>query len=182
MKVAALAGRRVDADDAAVERFPLRNVDAVAKEIRSLLLREDVGILVCAAASGADLIALRASISDGRRCRVVLPFDTGTFRRISVEDRPGDWGATFDSVIHSVKAAGDLIVLNLDEHDLEGAFTQTNREIIDEAKRLAEDRAETLAILVWEGQSRGIGDSTAEFGRLAQESGIPRLEIMTMAP
>jgi len=59
--VIALAGRRVDASDAAQKRFPAENASAVKQQIRDFLQSHDARALVCAAACGADILGLGAS-------------------------------------------------------------------------------------------------------------------------
>jgi hypothetical protein len=49
-RVAALAGRRIDASDAKVARFPLSEASRVRRELRELFIREQIEMLVCAAA------------------------------------------------------------------------------------------------------------------------------------
>ena len=56
-QVAALAGRRIDAADAAGARFPLANAEVVRARLQALLRAEQGRALVCSAACGADLIA-----------------------------------------------------------------------------------------------------------------------------
>ena len=56
--ILALAGRRIDSNDADEVRFPLRNVGRVSKEVETLLSEDGVMALVASAACGADLIGL----------------------------------------------------------------------------------------------------------------------------
>ncbi len=60
--VIALAGRRIDAADAAMPRFPLENIPLVRKRLADLLVQERAVALVCSAACGADLIALEEAL------------------------------------------------------------------------------------------------------------------------
>ena len=57
--IVAFAGRRIDAPDAETPRFPLSQVNVVQKKIEELFRRDNVKTLICSAACGADLIALR---------------------------------------------------------------------------------------------------------------------------
>lgn len=187
------AGRRIDAADAAEARFPLKNVDAVARAIRSRL--EDLGAntLVCSAACGADLIALKEAGELGVRRRVVLPFKPARFRRTSVTDRPGtpawDWGAIFDRLIRAASERGDLVIAR-SPADETAAYAATNNGIISEAQKLArevaarsdgeEGRARIVAVVIWEGVSRGVDDLTAEFAAAARKAGIPVEQINTL--
>jgi hypothetical protein len=108
--VIALAGRRVDASDATQKRFPAENASAVKRQIRDFLQSNDASALVCAAACGADILALEAAGELGLRRRIVLPFDKATFRASSVVDRGGDWGERYDRVVSEVEGQGDLFV------------------------------------------------------------------------
>ena len=175
--VAALAGRRIDAKDAKVVQFPLANVPAVKLSLSELLRKEQVGLLICSAASGADLLALDAALDTGIRCRIILPFDPKHFRRTSVVDRPGDWGGLFDRIISLVDGEGGLIVLNGDV-SAECSYQQANEAIIREAVTASNTRP--LAILVWEGRPRAKDDATAEFRRLASAAGMLERIVPTL--
>ena len=71
-RVVALAGRRIDAADAA-NPFSPRQVRGRSRSVAALLRAERIEALVCSAACGADLIALEAAGALGLRRRVVLP-------------------------------------------------------------------------------------------------------------
>jgi hypothetical protein len=178
-QVAALAGRRIDAADAAGARFPLANAEVVRARLQALLRAEQGRALVCSAACGADLIALDVAGALGLRRRVVLPFAPERFRETSVTDRPGDWGPRFDRVIEEVRAEGNLVVLGLDQSD-HGAYAAANQAILDEAQALAGgEPSEVVAIIVWEGRSRGEGDLTEGFATLARARGHAVREVLT---
>ena len=57
--VVALAGRRIDAPGADPPRFPPERVPAVRQRLVDMLAAEQAAVLVCSAACGADLVALR---------------------------------------------------------------------------------------------------------------------------
>jgi hypothetical protein len=176
-RIAALAGRRIDAADAP-PRFPLANVERVGERLEALL-REGSGALVCSAACGADLIALEAAGRLGLRRRIVLPFAAERFRATSVTDRPGDWGPLFDRIVGEVAAAGDLVLLGLEEGD-EGTYAAANHAILNEAEGLAGgDPPAVVAVIVWEGASRGAGDLTEAFATAARARGHPVREVLT---
>src|SRR5262245_18376092 len=83
------AGRRVDAAAAAgakeaEERFPMRNLPRVAREIELVLVELKPSTVIGSAAFGADLLVLEAAGRLGVRRRVVFPFDRAAFRTISV--------------------------------------------------------------------------------------------------
>jgi hypothetical protein len=174
---AALAGRRIDAVDAKVSQFPLAMIPIVKRAISDLLRKEEVNLLVCSAACGADLVALDAAFEIGIRCRIVLPFEQSRFRQTSVTDRPGDWGVLFDRIVSLVDSKGDLIVLP-DGQNPERAYQHANEVIIREVSAVLNPRR--LAILVWEGRPRQRGDATAEFRRLAKAAGMSERIVPTL--
>ena len=134
---------------------------------------------MCSAACGADLIALDVAGELGLRRRVVLPFGPGRFRATSVTDRPGDWGPLFDRIIDEVQAKGDVVLLGLDEGD-DATYAAANDAILNEAEALAaEPPADVVAVIVWEGGSRGEGDLTEAFATSARARGHPVREVLT---
>jgi hypothetical protein len=181
--IVALAGRRIDGADADVERFPHRDQADVRGRLLQLFVERQVDTLVCAAACGADLLALDAASELGLRRRIVLPFSPARFRETSVIDRPGPWGALFDRIVTEVEASGDLVTLGLDEHP-EAAYATNNRAILDEALMVAaptnDPAASVLAVIVWDQVSRGPDDMTADFGREAMLRGLTVLEVPTL--
>ena len=179
-RIAALAGRRIDAADAAAPRFPLANVGGVRERLEALLRAQGSAALVCSAACGADLIALDVAGMLGLRRRVVLPFAPERFRETSVTDRPGAFGPLFDRIIGEVAAAGDVVMLDLDEGD-DATYAAANEAILNEAERLAgADPSDVIAIIVWEGRSRGEGDLTLAFATSARARGHAVFEVLTI--
>jgi hypothetical protein len=178
--VIALAGRRIDASEAAQPVFPAASAVEVRQRIRDLLQAEGASALVCSAACGADLLALDEAGALGLRRRVVLPFDPARFRDSSVTDRGGDWGTLFDRVVAEVKARGDLVNLNLDAQSDE-SYVQANRAILHEALSLAGSSGDDVAaMLVWNRISRGDDDITNCFGEAARSLGWRVLEVSTL--
>jgi hypothetical protein len=176
--VIGLAGRRVDAPDAKQVRFPLQNVPIVEERIRRCFQKE-VGVLVCSAASGSDLLALGVAGDLGIRRRVVLPFARNLFYETSVADRPGDWGERYDKVLDIVERQRDLVILGYERGD-PAAYKRTNAAIVDEALKIAKQEARPAgALVVWDGRSRGTEDLTAHFLDEARGKGLPLLEILT---
>ncbi len=178
--IIALAGRRVDAANAAVERFPERNLDRVRDEIRSRLVESGARALVCAAACGADILALEEAGRLGLRRRIVLPYSRDEFRASSVIDRPGDWGERYDRLTADVDAAGDLIEF---AHDRESddTYFATNHDILDQAIEMAAEMKDEAGVLVvWNGRSRGDDDVTGHFLDEAKRRGLPVREVITL--
>lgn len=161
--VVALAGRRIDPVGGGQRRFPAEFVDVVHYRIASALKELHATTLVCAAACGADLVALRAAAEIPIARRIVLPFDPTVFRSRSVTDRGDAWGPEFDRAIDEARANGTLIVLNGDPAD-DDAFLAANRAILDEAVRCAGGAADGVrTIAVWDGPYAAQGDTTAAF-------------------
>ena len=183
--VVALGGRRIDAEPTSTARFPFDQVDRVGMEIADRLRRTRAVALVCSAACGADLIALETAHQMGLPTRIVLPFSATRFRETSVVDRPHPefWGSMFDRATSAARAHGDLIELDAVEAD--DAYSMANGVIIREARKLAgvknpERSLRLIALVVWEGASRGPDDNTNKFVQLAQESGFRIEQVLTL--
>src|SRR5262245_10870503 len=186
--VVALAGRRIDAEPTSTSRFPFDQLGRVGGEIADQLRRTQAVALVCSAACGADLIALETAQKMGLPTRIILPFPAARFRETSVVDRPRPkfWGSMFDRVTSAARADGNLVALDAPEAD--DAYSMTNGVIIREAKKLSgfNDRERSIgslrliALVVWEGASRGSDDNTNKFVQLAQESGFRIEQILTL--
>jgi hypothetical protein len=177
--IIALAGRRVDGADAKESRFPQGNVEMVRMRAHAALKENGATMLVSSAACGADLLALSEAGQLAIRRRVILPFDRKRFRETSVTDRPGEWGPLYDQVLDEVEAAGDLVIL---QNGLEDeAYAAANHAILDEALGLAKAAQEpVMAVLMWDGVSRGHHDLTEEFGAEALQRGLQVAEVRTI--
>ena len=182
--IASLAGRRIDAAGAVPVRFPPALKPVVAHRIADTLHDLHVRALVCAAACGADMLALDAAARIGIPARIVLPYAADEFRRTSVADRGPGWGDAFDRLVSEAQARGDLRVLGLDAHD-PGAFAATNEAILDEALALAgNDLARVVALAVWDAKTAGSAgdDHTAAFVEAARARGIAVRAIPIVDP
>lgn len=175
--IAALAGRRIDAPDADMARFPVSSVAAVAQALATMLREAGVDRLICSAACGADLLALEAAERLAIAATIVLPFAAEAFRRTSVTDRPGDWGGRYDRAIARAEGAGTLVDLGLGSTDAH-AYDRATAHII--ATTRAIPAARRLAIAVWEGVPRGPDDATADFLAQARAARLEVCEIATM--
>lgn len=173
--IAALAGRRIDDPDSDTVHFPLDHVSDVRSALLEAFRNHKVSRLVCSAACGADLLALDAARQLGISRHLVLPFNVDAFRASSVVDRPGDWGTLYDGLITEARKTGDLLVMDGRPKD-EKAYSQTTQEIIRQATL---DKRAHLAIVVWDGKSRGKGDATEEFRVLAEIAKFKELTIPT---
>jgi hypothetical protein len=178
VSVIALAGRRIDPPDARIRRFPLEAVDRVSSVIWREIVASGATNFVSSAACGADLIGLQVASQLGLHRHVVLPFDRDRFRETSVADRPGDWAPVFDRAIDSLEP-GDLTVLGASESGR--AWEVASHAILDRAVALAGRPDRVLAIVVWDGASRGQGDVTAGFEVEARQRGMRIAEVRTLA-
>lgn len=183
--IVAVAGRRVDAPDSATQRFPLRNVGLVRDRLRELLRQHDARALVSSAACGADLIGQEVARDLRLRRIVVLPYPIDVFRERSVTDRPGDWGPLYDEIIGGLgRQNGELVELNEPQQSdaSQQAFMAVNKEILERAEHLVEhidDGERMLAVVVWDGASRGPDDLTNHFRREASARGAKVVEVST---
>ncbi len=74
---------------------------------------------------------------------------------------------------------GDLVVLQHGED--EEAYSVANRAILDESVELARAlHNPAMAVLIWDGVSRGSHDLTEEFGIEARKRRLPVTEILTI--
>jgi hypothetical protein len=174
-----LAGRRIDAIDAKEIRFPLKNVELVTRGVREMLTQQQAKALVCAAACGADLLALSVAGDLRLHRKIVLPFSRERFRETSVVDRPGDWGPLYDRILDEVEGKGDLVVMAPASDD--EAYAAGNLAILDQAIQLGRELHEPVtAALVWDGASRGSSDVTEGFGIEARRRGLTIVEVKTL--
>ena len=190
--IIALAGRRIDASDADVPRFPLQNVELVRARLRAAFETLAADTLVCSASCGSDLLALSVAGELGMRRHIILPYDRDRFRRTSVTDRPGDWGRSFDEICADADATGSLITLDTASTD-DKAYIATNTRILEEVVALAQadtdeqvesggqriTSGDALAVVVWEGKTRGNDDVTSAFADRARDFGLSVVEILT---
>jgi hypothetical protein len=177
--ILAVAGRRIDANDAESARFPLGNVQQVSKAVAALLKQKNVSAVVSSAACGADLIVLSESGELNLRRRVVLPFNREEFRKKSVTDRPGEWGPIYDNILDNASAKGDLVVLATDGK--EDPFIAANNQILEQAAALGREQHERIgAAIIWDGTERGEPDYTAEFARDARQRNLEVFEVQTL--
>lgn len=190
--IIAFSGRRIDAEDAAVARFPLENQDLVRKRIGDVFDRHHPSAVVASAAAGSDLLGLEEAVTRGIRHRVILPYSADRFRANSVTDRPGEWGPRFDRISQLAGARNDLMVHpapNSDEEQ-EDAYRRAAGVVLDEALALAQAEiaaegveeqpaSRVIAVAVWEGIPRGPDDFTAYFINQARARRILVEQVMT---
>ena len=174
--VVALAGRRIDAENATERRFPPENETVVAQRIHNMLVASASRRLVCSAACGADILALESAGQLGLSRRIILPFARDRFRATSVADRGESWGVRFDAILKQL-APEDIVELEAQGSDND-AYAAANARIVSEAISLAstQDRY-ALAAMVWNGLARSSTDMTDSFRQLAAKE---KLEIITV--
>jgi len=181
--VVALVGRRIDPEPTLTPRFPFDQVNRVRIEIADQLRRSHAISLVSSAACGADLVALQTAQEMRLRTRIILPFSAARFRETSVVDRPRPefWGDMFDRVAGVARADGNLVELDMEADD---AYSAANAIIIDEARKLTDVKdhgpLSLVALVVWEGASRGADDNTYKFVKLARHSGFRVEQVLTL--
>jgi hypothetical protein len=179
--VIALAGRRVDAEDATMERFPLARAGAVREELRRLFDEQRAVTLVSSAACGADLLALDVARDRRMRIRIILPFDQPTFRRTSVTDRPGEWGPLYDAVCRAARDANDLVELAFDPSNAQKAYEAVTERIIADASAIAgEQGAGIVAVAVSDGVARDANDMTEYLVAGAERCGMKVVRVDTL--
>jgi hypothetical protein len=93
----------------------------------------------------------------------------------------------FDSLLKDSLATNDVIVVSghRDEADAYAAATEC---ILQEASQVlanvdlqGRSDADLAAVTIWEGESRGTDDQTAQFRDLASEQGFRIFEVSTLA-
>jgi hypothetical protein len=177
--VLAIAGRRIDAKDAEQRRFPAGNEAVVTARLREVMVSTTGRAVVCSAACGADILALETATHLGLHRRVVLPFSPQQFRARSVADRGEGWGRRFDRILEQLPER-DIVELNLEPGD-KNAYAAANSRILDEAIAwAASSNHRALAVLVWNGFSRGATDLTDAFRRLAIERDLEVIPVPTL--
>jgi hypothetical protein len=177
--VLAVSGRRIDPDGADQPRFPAGNEALVALRIRNMMLSTTTKVVVCSGACGADILALEAAAQLGLGRRLVLPFGRQKFRATSVADRGEDWGRRFDAILQQLPGE-HIVELNLQQSS-DQAYATANSEILDQAEGLASVAGRrTLAMVVWNGLSRGPTDLTDQFRKLAVDRNLEVIPVSTL--
>lgn len=184
--IVAVAGRRIDAPGAQPPRFPLARRQQTARNIATALERLGATAVVCAAACGADLMALQVARERGLRRHIILPYRAEWFLADSVTDRPGDWEELYWSLIEDARAGDDLVTLDFPRGS-DDAFRAANEMIVSEAQRLAHEvsphdpTAALGGLIVWEGAPRGPDDVTAHLKERLERAGA-RVEVALTLP
>jgi hypothetical protein len=185
LTIVALAGRRIDAEGAP-PRFPLDQAPLVKRRLKTLLRKLQPDALVCSAACGADLLALQTAMALNIPVTIVLPFAPERFRETSVVDRPGGWGRRYDAVMKRAADGATASRIHVIEPPAGGddhSYAAATDAILDDAQKLAGEavgeETEVVAVVVWEGSSRGEGDLTEYFRQGALEREFTEKVILT---
>jgi hypothetical protein len=177
--VLAVAGRRIDAQDAQERRFPIANEAVVSIRLLDAMVSGNGRAVVCSAACGTDILTLETAAHLGLPRRVVLPFSRQQFRATSVADRGEAWGRRFDAILAQLPSE-DVVELHF-QPGHKKAYAAANSKILDEATAWAarSDRR-AKAMVVWNGFSRGTTDLTDDFRRLAIGRNLEVIYVPTL--
>jgi len=108
---------------------------------------------------------------------VILGDEPAAFEARSVAERAGPWIDLFDRLV--VRPSESLTLEILSSVPPEGDLA-VNQAILTRAREAAlAAGARPVAVLVWEGQSRGADDATADFRDRAIALGFDILEMPT---
>lgn len=179
--ITALAGRRIDEENADYKRFPLTSISAVREKLRGFFVDNKVTHLVSSGACGADLLAQDVAHELGIDRTIVLPFNVQIFRSSSVTDRPGEWGKIYDRLIKDTQS-NRLIILGYNQGNNK-AYAETNLEILSMAEKLSQraDRTDVISVIVWEGKPKSEDDMTHGFEKEAIKRKLSTAEISTIS-
>jgi hypothetical protein len=177
--VLAISGRRIDPEGVDQPRFPAGNEAVVALRIRDIMLSTTAKMVVCSGACGVDILALETAAQLGLTRRMVLPFSREKFRATSVADRGEDWGRRFDAILQQLPG-NHITELNISQSS-DQAYAAANYEILDQAEALASAAGRhALAMVVWNGLSRGPTDWTDQFRKLAVDRKLEVIPVSTL--
>jgi hypothetical protein len=173
------AGNRVDGPSAAAAaaRFPESSVPLIARRVREILTELRPDVVVSAGAAGADLLVVAEALALSIPVCLVLPFDVGRFRAMSVSDRGQQWCRLFDEVLRDVTWRAGCALTELDEPETDDGLRAGNRVLIDRAQLLAGGGG-IIALAVRSAPDLAAPPSmTDEFVALARRAGFAIIEI-----
>lgn len=177
--VLAVAGRRIDAEDAQERRFPAANEAVVAARLLDAMVSANAQAVVCSAACGTDILTLETATHLGLPRRVVLPYSGQQFRASSVADRGEAWGRRFDAILAQLPSE-DVVELHF-QPGHKKAYAAVNSRILEEATAwAASSNRGAMAMVAWNGSSRGTTDLTDDFRRLATERNLEVIYVPTL--
>jgi hypothetical protein len=165
------AGRR-PSDTGPLTAAALAVVD---KQLRLLFAGLRPRLVFGSAAAGSDLLVLRAAKQAGAAARVYIAGDRSAFRRVSVEDKGGDWPALFDALTASESAR----VTEVGAADAQGFSAVTARMLSDALLALSEGEP-LVVVIVSEGRRAG-ADETEDLATSAEAEGHLVLRVAPQA-
>jgi predicted acylesterase/phospholipase RssA len=172
--IIALAGRRIDDRYSTEVSFPDSQIEEVSYCLKECFKQNKLTHLVCSAACGADLLAVRQALACPtlKNISLLLPFDKEVFLKESVIDRGEEWGRIFNVVTRDRRVS---IRENVATDGGEDAFAETNTQIINEAKKLG---GKVKCVIVWDGKHKKENDYTMLFQQQAERAGLAVERIM----
>ncbi|HEY1964347.1 MAG TPA: hypothetical protein VGG59_05425 [Acidobacteriaceae bacterium] len=176
--IIAFAGRRVDPPGAPYRRFPPQMISHVKQQLLSCFSKLRPSRLVCAAAAGADLLALSAAEELRIPYTLILPTSEKTFREKSVADRPGQWVVLYDAAVRRAKELDTFHTLQLPASAI--SYLRGNESILDGALACAGDASSVIAVAAWDGRAHD-DDITAAFLASARSRGFVTQELSTLS-
>jgi len=177
--IVALAGRRIDPPNPETERFPARNIERVRRDIYQELKKRRARWLVSSAAAGADLLAIKAATDLGIASRIILSPSVREFARMSVEHQGPYWTQEFENAVSAI--APDNIFCIPAQPAIADTFRSINERILSDAIALSVSGPDELVCFaVWDGDTRGKDDFTADFVQRAATRGLPVTHINTV--
>ena len=97
----------------------------------------------------------------------------------SVADRGEDWGRRFDAILQQLPGE-HIVELDLQQSS-DQAYATANSKILDQAEGLASVAGRrALAMVVWNGLSRGPTDWTDQFRKLAVDRKLEVIPVFTL--
>lgn len=167
--VIAFTGHRIDEVDRGVPRFPAGLEHEVKERIRQVVQQAKAGFGYAAAANGADILFLEVMEEAGLETYVHLPLPEEDFIRESVVHSAfPDWLARYRAV------TANATEFTCAAHSSPLAFDYGNRLLFGAACQRAQQLGSEVRLLaVWDGRPGDGAGGTADYIRLARESGRP---------
>lgn len=161
--VLAFAGRRAESIG--------DNLDAVALQVRRVLIALRPRAIVGALADGADLLVVEAALgmAGGPSIHVILPTSEEVFRANSVAP---SWQERFDRALDQVRQRGRVDSLGMD--DGPEAYRGANDALLERATGLASSDERAVALII---ARRGEGEMVEDLVARAKLCDLPLLRI-----
>jgi hypothetical protein len=168
-------GSQADEVGRSEPRLPATAVADLSTRLRGLFQSLNPTCLVGALASGADILFAGAALAENISVKVRLPFDQGTFRRTSVENRGEPWTTDYDRLLTNDQV--DVNEASFDPDD-ESSYRSHNLAMLDYAKGLANANGERVWLVTIRPSPQPDSPSiTDDFVRRAEEDGILTIDL-----